>query len=278
MRPERAAAAIAMALGLALAGWGAARFAYGQTKLAAAAPAPLAPRLEPAGVDGQLCALLVGDSRIAEWPLDLAPQPAAKAGYPGAAVANIGPVVPHLLERTRPRLLVLVAGYNDAVAAAAAGSAAGDRIIDGAVGAIAGMVRNGKTRGVKVVVFTVAAPIAVEPWKRLLLPTETHTRIAALNGRIRTLVSRHGVTLVDADRVLLRGSAAEVAARRRDSVHWSRAGYEALAAALEAAEAAPCRPNLSFSPLWQALALAPTTMAANGTGAGARRSGLARPA
>ncbi|WP_165768765.1 SGNH/GDSL hydrolase family protein [Sandarakinorhabdus cyanobacteriorum] len=162
--------------------------------------------------------LIIGDSLADEWQ---APPPpgwaVARHGWPGQRATEIAPRLPGLIARHRPQALLIMAGSNDARAAAL--WPAGDAI-PAAATAIAAMAQTGTASGTKVIVARLA-PLGPQPWwRQWLIGTRQSAAMAAIEARLQLPPGTARLASPN-DKAL-----------RRDHLHYNAAGYARLAADL----------------------------------------------
>jgi lysophospholipase L1-like esterase len=209
---------------------------YRSSKLAILGPRQPVPVEEGIAAGTPPCILLLGDSRIAQWPLaGFTSAPAAKIGYPGEALANIGPWGAARLQAVRPRIVVIQAGYNDATAAMLAAPAERDAILRRSAEALAALVDAARAAGATPLLTTVPPANRPEFWRIAIQGGRSDNEIAALNDAIRRLGRTGGIPIVDADRLLRDPSGALRRDFRTDATHWSSSAYVVLTRAIEKA-------------------------------------------
>ena len=238
---------LSLSIGLALAaivvGYAGAFLTYRATKLGRLEPKLLKAPIEWAGDSEARCALLmVGDSRIAQWPLE--PRPGwriGKLGFSGETAANIEPSVRAQIAEAKPTVVVVQAGANDATAAVFQGESERRRTIERAAAAVIATAEDARRAGAsQVFVLTIAPPNGLELWKRALMSSTQTDVIGAISDRIVREAGDLGLTTLDANRLLRDGEGRLRPEFRRDGMHWSEAAYRALDAALWAA-VKPCQ-------------------------------------
>lgn len=189
-------------------------------------PLPLLPTegASPGGV------LLIGDSRMARWPRDLLPAGAMVAGYPGATAINIGPTTGEYVRGLRPHMVVIQAGYNDAVAAALHLPPRREEILDEASRSVRDMVAVAKRGGARrIIVLTVAPPMQPDPIWRIIYRRRVEAAAAGLNARLRA-GKPEGVELVELGALFGQPGDAIDSRYADGNSHFSRAAYRELAA------------------------------------------------
>lgn len=207
---------------------------YRSSKLAILGPRSAAPVEE--GTATAPCILLLGDSRVAQWPLaDFAAGPVAKIGYPGEALVNIAGWGATRLASLQPRVVVVQAGYNDATAAMLAAPADRAAILRRAGTALATLVAAARAAGATPVITTVPPANRPEFWRIAVQGGRSDDEVAALNDTVRRLGRAAGVPIVDADRLLRDETGALRRDFRTDAAHWSPSAYRVLTGAVEKA-------------------------------------------
>ena len=178
---------------------------------------------------------MVGDSRIAHWPLHPAPGwRFGKLGYSGETADNIARAAAPALAAAGATIVVIQAGGNDASAAAFQAGRARLETIGRAVAAVRALAAQAAAAGAhRVLVLTVVPPIRLVWWKRLLLGQRSVRTIAAINARLRDLGAGGEFEIVDADRLFRDETGRLQVAYRRDSLHWNAAAYRMLNAVID---------------------------------------------
>jgi lysophospholipase L1-like esterase len=162
--------------------------------------------------------LIIGDSLAAEWQAPPPPGWAiARHGWPGQRATTIEPRLPGLIARHRPRAVLIMAGSNDARAAALWpwGHAVGE-----ASTAIAAMATTAQTAGATVIVARLT-PLGPQPWwRQIIIGQRQSAAMAAIEAQLQ-LPPGTARLAAPTDRAL-----------RRDHLHYNAAGYARLAADL----------------------------------------------
>ncbi|MFD1610304.1 SGNH/GDSL hydrolase family protein [Sphingomonas tabacisoli] len=201
-------------------------YIQGKRQLAKVQALPLPPTTVGAGL------LVIGDSRVAQWPADLIPDRGVAVGFPGAAAISIAAVAPQIYARTRPRRVVIQAGFNDASAAAFAFGKEREAIVEAAAKAVTRMAIDARTAGAHdVVILTVAPAIQPELSRRLLYGGRHDAAVSAMNQQLGK-IDVDGVTILDVE-PFLRGTTGRLdPLYKTDSAHWSAAAYRRISQAL----------------------------------------------
>ena len=220
---------LAIFAGLGSAGIGA--HIYAKRQLAKVQPLKANPAVMHAK---QAETLIIGDSRVAQWPESSRPPGSVTAGFPGAAAISIGEVASQIFVAVQPKQVVIQAGFNDASAAAFAFGGGKDAIIAAAAEALARMAREARNAGAdRVIVMTVVPAISPGISRRLLYGKRQDVAIAELNRRLRKL-REAGVVILEVEPLLLGADGRADSRYSTDSVHWSPAAYTRISAALAA--------------------------------------------
>jgi lysophospholipase L1-like esterase len=223
------------ALLLPAAGYAAAYLAYRTMKLNLLEPRRLQAPIQWIGESEARCtALLVGDSRIARWPVE--PQPGwriGRLGFPGEAAINIEPAVRDQIATTGADLVVIQAGGNDATAAVFQPEQLRDETIARAARAVIAIGEDARRAGAsQVIVFTLVPPIDLELWKRALMGSKQTEAMTKIGNALASQARAEGMEVLDAN-LLFRDAGGKLRREyRSDGTHWSLAGYRALDAAL----------------------------------------------
>jgi hypothetical protein len=234
---------IGVTLVLAAVGYAAVYRTYRALKLGALEPKALTAPIEWAGDPDAPCTLLmVGDSRIAEWPLEDRPGwRVGRLGFPGEAAINIEPGVRDAIAGAKPTVAVVQAGANDATAAVFQNASERERTTERAADAVLAIAEVARRAGAtQVFVLTVVPPIESALWKRALVGSAQAPIMAAISDRIAARAGGRGFWTLDADRLFRDGEGLLRRDFRRNDLHWSTAAYRALNAALWA-DVTPCR-------------------------------------
>lgn len=229
---RRALAAVLVVTAAAALAAAGARAIYAQRKVDTLQTRALPLRLEGA-VPARL--LLIGDSRIAQWPLEMLPEGAAKSGYPGATSVNIATAAPAVVNRAKASAVVIQMGYNDSAAAAFLPPEQARVTAAAAVDRINAVARIARRAGAGQVIVITVAPANDPPlWRRWLYASAQERLVASINQRLRQESLGLGIQLLDADRLLRRQDGSMDPRFRTDSTHWSRPAYELLSRELTA--------------------------------------------
>ncbi len=208
--------ALPLLAALAYAGWRV-------SALWAPAPALASASAGPAGAPCRL--LLAGDSLITRWPRT-APPPGwqvQRLGRAGATATSLAAPISAAIARSRPDLLVLHAGGNDAAGIAFLWGPPRRAAIARSAAAIAAMASAGRRAGARVILLTPLPP-ADQPWWRALLIGQRQARAMAELAAATPLPP--GAIRLD-PAPLLPGPG-----WRADHLHLNAAGYARIEAAL----------------------------------------------
>jgi lysophospholipase L1-like esterase len=223
------------ALLFAAAGYAAAYLAYRTMKLNLLEPRRLQAPIQWIGESDARCtALLVGDSRIARWPVE--PRPGwriGRLGFSGEAAINIEPAVRDQIATAGADVVVIQAGGNDATAAVFQPERLRDETIARAARAAIAIGEYARRAGAsQVIVFTLVPPIDLELWKRALMGSKQTEVMTRIGNAIASKARAEGMEVLDAN-LLFRDAGGKLRREyRSDGTHWSLAGYRALDAAL----------------------------------------------
>lgn len=208
--------------------------AYGWHKRRALAPRDLPVEVTlpalPAGTRPEL--LLVGDSRVAQWPIDqFGATRVGKLGLPGATSGNIDAATRERVVALVPQALVIQAGYNDASAIAYLAAGERDAALRRTVTRILGLATRAVAAGTEcVIVSTVPPSIRPEWWRVLLKRRVADALTLELNRRLVAAVKQASdsagtIALLDLDAGFRDAQGKLRAEYRSDASHWSRSGY-----------------------------------------------------
>jgi lysophospholipase L1-like esterase len=184
--------------------------------------------------DARCTAFLVGDSRVARWPVEAQPGwRIGKLGFAGEAAINIEPAVRDQIAAAGADVVVIHAGGNDATAAVFQREPSRGATIARAAGAVIAIGEDARRAGVsRVIVLALVPPIELELWKRALMGSKQEELMARLGNAIASKARAGGMEVLDAN-LLFRDAGGKLKREyRSDSLHWSLAGYRALNAAL----------------------------------------------
>ena len=228
-------ALLAAALLFAAAGYVAAYFAYRSFKLSRLEPRPLQAPIQWTGESDARCTLLlVGDSRIARWPVEArSGWRIGRLGFPGEAAANIEPAVRDQIATAGADVVVIQAGGNDATAAVFQPKPLREETIARAARAVIAIGEDARRAGAsQVIVLTIVPPIDLELWKRALMGSRQEDLMTRIGDAIALEARAQGMEVLDAN-LLFRDAGGKLRREyRSDGTHWSLAGYRALDAAL----------------------------------------------
>jgi lysophospholipase L1-like esterase len=178
---------------------------------------------------------LVGDSRIAQWPLQGPPGwQILRSGFPGQTAPNIAEAMAPLIEAERPELVVIQAGGNDIMAGAFLAEAARPAVVERALAALMAMADRAVAHGARrVVILTVMPPVKPSLMRRMLWGGTVDPGIVALNRAIMALA---GPNLSILDVAAVFGPDEDHVKRTyyTNDIHWAPAAYDRLNAALQA--------------------------------------------
>jgi len=226
---------LGLALLLAAAGYGAAYSAYRAIKLNLLEPRRLQASIQWTGESDARCtALLVGDSRIARWPVKTRPGwKIGRLGFAGEAAINIEPAVRDQIATAGADVVVIQAGGNDATAAVFQPEPLREETIARAARAVVAIGEDARRAGAsRVIVLTLVPPIDLELWKRALMGPKQEELMTRIGNAIASEADAERMEVLDAN-LLFRDAGGKLRGEyRSDGTHWSLAGYRALDAAL----------------------------------------------
>ncbi|MBB3773216.1 lysophospholipase L1-like esterase [Angulomicrobium tetraedrale] len=178
--------------------------------------------------------VIFGDSRAVQLRLD-APKgwQRVERAISGETTAQMRYRIAQDVVGLAPRAVVLFAGINDLVAAAALPGQA-HAGLDATVANLTDFVRQARAAGIEVVLLTIVRPAAVRLIRWPIWPAGVAELVAAANVRLRALAGP-GVTVIDADAMLSGGAAVLPARFATDEVHLSDEANAALRRAILAA-------------------------------------------
>jgi len=231
----RPAVVIGVALLFLAAGYVAAYLAYRTIKLSLLEPRRLQAPIQWTGENDARCtALLVGDSRVAQWPVKARPGwRIGRLGFSGEAAINIEPAVRDQIAAAGADVVVIQAGGNDATAAVFQSEPLQEETIARAAHAVIAIGEGARRAGAaQVIVLTIVPPIDLELWKRALMGSKQEELMTRIGNAIDSEAHTEGMEVLDAN-LLFRDARGKLRREyRSDGLHWSSAGYRALNAAL----------------------------------------------
>lgn len=192
--------------------------------------------------------LMIGDSRIADWPL-VPPEgwQVGRLGFPGATSGNILAAAVPVLARERPDAVLIQSGTNDATVAVLVPEEA-QRILDDAAGNVAATVRTARAAGARtVIIMTIAPPIQPGLRARLVMGDRQTQFMRALTPRLARLAADGGAQLIHTEAALSDANGNLDPAFRADDLHWRPAAYKRLDRLRDTLLADACSSNQRFS-------------------------------
>jgi lysophospholipase L1-like esterase len=231
----RLAVVIGSVLLLVAAGYVGVYLAYRTIKLNLLEPKRLQAPIQWTGESDARCtALLVGDSRIAQWPVVAQPGwRIGRLGFSGEAAINIEPAVRDPIAIAGADVVVIQAGGNDATAAVFQPEPSLEETIARAARAVIAIGEDARRAGAsQVIVLTIVPPIDLELWKRALMGSRQEELMTRIGNAIDSKARAEGMEVLDAN-LLFRDAGGKLRREyRSDGLHWSLAGYRALSTAL----------------------------------------------
>lgn len=216
--------ATGLLLGIRFLEWRANKIALLEPPPPVAASAAVTPGPNPA-------LLLFGDSRVAQWqPLPARPYAIIASGFPGETAIRLSARLPSELARTRPAMVMLQLGVNDGVAAAVAGRERRHQALADSLAAFESMAAATRAAGAGLIILKVLPPVRPDLLRRLVYGRRLGRFVAELNAGLPDIAARHDALLLD-PLPLLVDAHGEVADRyRRDTLHFTPAAYQQMAA------------------------------------------------
>ena len=208
--------------------WRASKMALLVPPAAISSPAVSAAAAPPAASPPVL--LLFGDSRVAQWqPLPARPYQIAVAGFPGETAIRLAAHLPDAIARTRPAMVMLQLGVNDAVAAAVVGPARRRQALADSLAAIDRMAADTRAAGAGLIILKVLPAVRPDLLRRLVYGSRLDTYVRELNAALPAIAARHGAALVDPLPLLTDDSGHVPDRYRHDTLHLTPAAYTSLA-------------------------------------------------
>jgi lysophospholipase L1-like esterase len=226
---------LGLALLLVAIGYAGAYLVYRTAKLNLLKPRHLKAPIQWTGESDARCtALLIGDSRIAHWPVEArSGWRIGRLGFAGEAAINIELAVRDQIATAGANMVVIQAGGNDATAAVFQREALREETIARSVRAVIAIGEDARRAGAsQVIVLTIVPPIDLELWKRALMGSKQEELMTRLGNAIASKALAEGMRVLDAN-LLFRDAGGKLRREyRNDGLHWSLAGYRTLDAAL----------------------------------------------
>ena len=226
---------LGLALLLLTIGYAGAYLAYRTVKSNLLKPRHLQAPIQWTGKSDARCtALFVGDSRIAQWPVEArSGWRIGRLGFAGEAAIKIEPAVRDQIAAANANMVVIQAGGNDATAAVFQREALREETIARAARAVVAIGENARRAGAsQVILLTIVPPIDLELWKRALMGSKQEELMTRIGNAIDRKARAEGMGVLDAN-LLFRDAEGELRLEyRNDALHWSSTGYLALSTAL----------------------------------------------
>ena len=226
---------LGLALLLLTIGYAGAYLAYRTVKSNLLKPRHLQAPIQWTGKSDARCtALFVGDSRIAQWPVEArSGWRIGRLGFAGEAAINIEPAVRDQIAAANANMVVIQAGGNDATAASFQREGLREETIARAARAVVAIGEDARRAGAsQVIVLTIVPPIDLELWKRALMGSKQEELMTRIGNAIDSEARAEGMGVLDAN-LLFRDAGGKLRREyRSDGLHWSLAGYRTLDAAL----------------------------------------------
>lgn len=170
--------------------------------------------------------LLFGDSRVAQWaPLPARSYPISRQGFPGATAIQLAPHLPAIIRQTRPRLIIIEAGINDAVAASLVPRQRRRQALAETIAAFRDMAAAGTESGARVVFLSVLPPVRPGPLRSLVYQRKVLDYVAAVNVALNDLARADDVRVVDVHELLAGSDGTVAEAYRKDALHLTPMAY-----------------------------------------------------
>jgi lysophospholipase L1-like esterase len=202
-------------------------------------------QLEWRSSGGDACTLLlVGDSRVAQWPLPkLENWATGKLYRPGGTMTGLAGQARQAVKSLRPTVILVHMGVNDASAAAlmapADSHAAMERLIEEAKQ----LVLLSQSRGTRVVLTSVPAARKPTLLERLVLEPRRKTFIRQMNQRLLRIAKLSQSTYLDLAAILETENDVSNVRMSRDSLHWTDDAYTIINSKLAETINPTCNPN-----------------------------------
>lgn len=177
--------------------------------------------------------VLVGDSRIAQWPRPEAPQGyhIISRGRGGETSLQLEARMPDLLKALNPDVVVIGTGANDLVAASLSAPHA-ERIEESLLASVTRITDRIRRAGAEPVLSTIIQPARADFLRRALAwNMEIHDMVARVNAAFLAQGAA-GLRVFDANAVLKGGAGPLAAQFSKDTLHLNKIAYALLSQAL----------------------------------------------
>jgi lysophospholipase L1-like esterase len=172
--------------------------------------------------------VLFGDSRIQNWspPLQVEGWDVVNRGIGGDVISHMRHRFAADVLALNPRAVIIQAGINDLVAAAALGTppeVAAEQTLKG----IDSMLEAASRAGVEVFLMSVVRPGPVPLWRRPFWQHDLPDWVARVNDGLRKRAG-HGVEFIDADGLLTQSQQSVAQRFALDTLHFTDSAYMLL--------------------------------------------------
>jgi lysophospholipase L1-like esterase len=235
---RRMAAWAALVLAVAAAGGAIVRHQWIESRIAALSAPPLPTYAQAnaglAAKSDRPRVILIGDSRIARWPLAQLPEKweTIGRGIGGEAAAQTARRFQADALDLRPDAVVIQSGINDLVAASFMEPVEALAILNRTIETIRQMAAGAAQRGSRVVVTTIIPPAEPELLRLPVWRDSIRDLVAQANAELKATRWPEGVTLADLGSELSRDGRTLSPDYRADTLHLNEAGYAKVNAAM----------------------------------------------
>jgi lysophospholipase L1-like esterase len=210
----------------------AARFFYARELAVRRQPISLRPPVHTGNSSG-IRVLLLGDSRVAEWPSLPANFYTINAGIPSETTTQVLRRAPAIFESEKPDVVVIQAGIND-LKAIGVSPADAVEIKTNCLRNLSELVALSRERRAKVILTLILPSGKIPLVRRLFWSEEVNRAVAEVNQQLSNLYGgQPGIAILDLGKVLAdRSSATSSLDAYRDALHLKPEAYQKLQMAL----------------------------------------------